>query len=87
MAPYLPCKICKQTNFDPNTHQCNWAVLEGACEHPRKWEMECVSNDFYEAKKKASEGWEPFDVTPETENCYQAYYFRRIKPCEECEKV
>jgi hypothetical protein len=56
------------------------------CEHPRKWEIECSANDFDVAKQKANEGWEPFAVTPETENNYETYFFRRLKPCEECAK-
>lgn len=55
------------------------------CEHPRKWEMKsCYSDDI---NKLLELGFEPYHVKPAGGDLGNAYFFKRLKPCEECKKV
>lgn len=89
------CAICNRILLDLNTHQCNWAVLEGRCSHPRKWEM-CGVDDFESREELLEAGYEPFSVVisplSQDHDGYTTggdtiYYLKRIKPCEICKKV
>lgn len=55
------------------------------CTHEKKWMTATAAYpDALGQAQLLDEGWEPFAVTPETEQAYARYHFRKPRPCKKC---
>lgn len=56
-----------------------------SCNHKRVWEM-MGSSETEKVNELLNDGWEPYAVVPPASHRDGAHLFKRLKPCEKCEK-